>query len=384
MALKIAARGQVAPFMVMDVMRAANQREAARKAVYHLEVGQPGAGAPQGVLDAAARALSADRLGYTDALGIAPLREAIAGYYQDYYGLGVESERVVVTTGSSGGFVLAFLSAFDAGDRVAIAAPGYPCYRTILSAFGIEPVELMASAGDRFQPTVALLERVQRDRPLDGLIVASPSNPTGTMLPTADFKALAAYCDAHGIRLISDEIYHGITYGRKADSALAFTDNAMIINSFSKYFSMTGWRVGWMVVPAELVRTMECLAQNLFISAPTLSQLAAVAAFECRAEFDARVEGYDTNRQILLDALPKAGFSKLAPADGAFYIYADIGDLTNDSDSFCRRLLDETGVALTPGLDFDRARGARFMRVSYAQSEDVIRAAADALIGWKR
>ncbi len=384
MTLKIAARGQVTPFMVMDVMRAANRREAAQQAVYHLEVGQPGAGAPQGVLDAAARALSDDRLGYTDALGIAPLREAIAEYYHEYYGFRIDPERVVVTTGSSGGFVLAFLSVFDAGDRVAIAAPGYPCYRAILSAFGVEPVELMASADDRFQPTTALLEQAQRDGPLDGLIVASPSNPTGTMLLTAEFRALAAYCDAHGIRLISDEIYHGITYDRKADTALAFTDNAMIINSFSKYFSMTGWRVGWMVVPAELVRTMECLAQNLFISAPTLSQFAALAAFDYRAEFDARVAGYNTNRQLLLDALPKAGFSKLAPADGAFYIYADIGDLTNDSESFCRRILDETGVALTPGLDFDRARGARFMRASYAESEEVIRAAADALIDWKR
>ena len=384
MALKIAARGQVAPFMVMDVMRAANQREAAQQAVYHLEVGQPGAGAPQGVLDAAAQALSADRLGYTDALGIPPLRDAIAHYYRDYYGLGIDPERIVVTTGSSGGFVLAFLSVFDAGDRVAIAAPGYPCYRTILSAFGVEPVELMAGAEERFQPTPALLERAQRDGPLDGLIVASPSNPTGTMLPTAEFQALAAYCDSHGIRMISDEIYHGITYDRKADSALAFTDDALIINSFSKYFSMTGWRVGWMVVPENLVRTMECLAQNLFISAPTLSQLAALAAFDYRTEFDARVAGYNTNRQLLLDALPKAGFSKLAPADGAFYIYADIGDLTNDSEGFCRRLLDETGVALTPGLDFDRERGARFMRISYAESEDVIRGAADALIDWKR
>jgi len=383
-ALKIAARGQVAPFMVMDVMRAANQREAAHQAVYHLEVGQPGAGAPQGVLDAAAQALSADRLGYTDALGIAPLRDAIAHYYRDYYGLGIDSGRIVVTTGSSGGFVLAFLSVFDAGDRVAIAAPGYPCYRTILSAFGVEPVELMAGADERFQPTPALLERAQRDGPLDGLIVASPSNPTGTMLPTAEFRALATYCDSHGIRMISDEIYHGITYDRKADSALAFTDDALIINSFSKYFSMTGWRIGWMVVPANLVRTMECLAQNLFISAPTLSQFAALAAFDYRAEFDARVAGYNTNRQLLLDALPKAGFSKLAPADGAFYIYADIGDLTNDSESFCRRLLGETGVALTPGLDFDRERGARFIRISYAESEDVIRGAAEALIGWKR
>ncbi len=384
MALKIAERGQVAPFMVMDVMRAANRREAAQQAVYHLEVGQPGAGAPKGVLDAAARALSSDRLGYTDALGIPPLREAIAGYYGDYYGLGIDPERIIVTTGSSGGFVLAFLSVFDAGDRVALAAPGYPCYRTILSAFGVAPVELPTEPKDRFQPTPALLERAQRDGPLDGLIVASPSNPTGTMLPTAEFQALAAYCDAQGIRLISDEIYHGITYDRKADTALAFTDNALIINSFSKYFSMTGWRIGWMVVPGELVRTMECLAQNLFISAPTLSQFAALAAFDYRTEFDARVAGYDTNRRILLDALPEAGFSKLAPADGAFYIYADIGDLTNDSDAFCRRLLDETGVALTPGLDFDRDRGARFMRISYAESEDVIRGAAAALMDWKR
>lgn len=384
MALKIADRGRVAPFMVMDVLRAANEREARNQAVFHLEVGQPGTGAPRGVIDAAQRALLKNRLGYTDALGIAPLRGAIAAHYKSYYGMDLDPERVVVTTGSSGAITLAFLSAFEAGDRVALAAPGYPCYRTILSAFGVEPALLMTEAADRFQPTPALLDVAQRAGPLDGLIVASPSNPTGTMLRGAELEALAAYCDGNGIRLISDEIYHGITYERKADTASSFTETAIVINSFSKYFSMTGWRVGWMVVPPDMIRAMECLAQNLFISAPTLSQIAAVAAFDCGEENEARVARYSENRKVLLDGLPKAGFVNLAPADGAFYIYADIGDLTNDSEAYCRRLLDETGVALTSGLDFDRDRGARFMRVSYAESPETIRGAVDALIERRR
>ena len=384
MALKISSRSGIPPFMVMDVLRAANERAASRKAVYHLEVGQPGTGAPEGVLEAARQALAGDRLGYTEALGIPELRMAVARHYKDYYGVAVDPGRVVVTTGSSGGFVLAFLAAFDAGDRVALAAPGYPCYRNILSAFGVEPVCLQADAADRFQPTPALLDRARRDGPLDGLIVASPSNPTGTMLESGRLRDLADYCAQHGIRLISDEIYHGITYDRRADTALGVADSAIVINSFSKYFSMTGWRVGWMVVPEDLTRAIERLSQNLFISAPTLSQLAAVAAFGCRDENDRRVDGYRASRDLLLRALPQAGFDKLAPADGAFYIYADVGHLTNDSEAFCRQILAETGVALTPGLDFDPERGHRFVRFSYAETPATVKHAAALLAGRRR
>ncbi|MGH6620451.1 MAG: pyridoxal phosphate-dependent aminotransferase [Alphaproteobacteria bacterium] len=384
MAPKVSSRSGIPPFMVMDVLRAANERAATRKAVYHLEVGQPGTGAPEGVLDAARQALAGDKLGYTEALGIPALREAVARHYKDYYGIPLDPGRVVVTTGSSGGFVLAFLAAFDAGDRVALASPGYPCYRNILSAFGVEPVCLPAEAADRFQPTPALLDRARRDGPLDGLIVASPSNPTGTMLRRAELQDLADYCDLHGIRMISDEIYHGITYDRRADTALGIAPSAIVINSFSKYFSMTGWRVGWMVVPEDLTRAIECLSQNLFISAPTLSQLAAVAAFDCRDENDRRVDSYRASRDLLLRALPQAGFDKLAPADGAFYIYADVGHLTNDSDTFCRQILADTGVALAPGLDFDPDRGHRFVRFSYAETPATVKHAAALLAGRRR
>lgn len=380
MVLKVASRAGIPPFMVMDVLREANERAAAQEAVYHLELGQPGTSAPAGVLDAARAALSSDRLGYTEALGIPPLREAIAGHYGDYYGVALDAGRVVVTTGSSGGFVLAFLAAFEAGDRVALASPGYPCYRNILSAFGVEPVTLLAEASDRFQPTPALLDKALRDGPIDGLIVASPSNPAGTMLDRKELSALVDYCKANGIRLISDEIYHGITYDRRADTAAEFDDSVIIINSFSKYFSMTGWRVGWMVVPPDLSRTIECLAQNFFISAPTLSQIAAVAAFDCGEENEQRVAAYRANRDLLLEALPKAGFEKFAPADGAFYVYIDVGDQTNDSEAFCRKILADTGVALAPGLDFDPDRGNRFLRLSYAETNAAIEQAATLLI----
>ena len=383
MVLKVASRN-IAPFMAMDVLRDANEREDASQAVYHLEVGQPGADAPAPVLQAACAALDAGGLGYTEALGIPELRRSIADHYAAYYGVSVDAAQIVVTTGSSGGFVLAFLSAFDTGDRIAMVAPGYPCYRSILSALDLKPVVLAADAKDRFQPTPELLERAQSDGPIDGLIVASPSNPTGTMLGRENLRALADYCARHGIRMISDEVYHGITYETKADTALAFSESAVVLNSFSKYYAMTGWRVGWMVVPADLLRSVECLAQHFFISAPTLSQRAALAAFGCRAEYDRRVEEYRRNRDLLLRELPRAGFAKLAPADGAFYIYADVGDLTNDSDAFCRKILAETGVAMTPGLDFDPGRGGRFLRVSYAGSYETVARAARTLVERRR
>ena len=380
MALKAAKRGQVPPFIVMDVMRAAAEREAAGGEVLHMEVGQPGTAAPPAVLDAVRQALGEDRVGYTLAQGIEPLRRRIARHYQDSYGVEVDPERVMVTTGSSGGFLLSFLSAFEAGDRVALAAPGYPAYRNILSALGVEPVLIPTEAEHRFQPTPALLDRVAG--PLDGLIVASPSNPTGTMLDRAQLSALVDYCAGRGLRLISDEIYHGITYEAPAVTALALTGDAIVINSFSKYFSMTGWRLGWMVLPEDLLRPVECLAQNLFISPPTLSQLGGLAAFEAREVLEGYVANYARNRAFLLQALPAAGFDRLAPADGAFYLYADVGHLTNDSEAFCRRMLAETGVATTPGLDFDPERGHRFLRFSFAGPEAVMQEAATRLQTW--
>lgn len=379
MALKVAARGKVPPFIVMDVMRAANEKMAAGEAVLHLEVGQPGTPAPKAVLAAAHRALDGSLLGYTDAFGLPALRRRIAAHYGETYGVDLDPARVAVTVGSSGGFLLGFLAAFEAGDRVALAAPGYPAYRNILQALGIEAVQLETDLAHRYQPTPELLAAAG---PLDGLIVASPSNPTGTMLGRAELQVLVDYCAEQGIRLVSDEIYHGITFGEPAVSALELSDSAIVINSFSKYFSMTGWRLGWMVLPADLVRPVECLAQNLFISAPSLSQEAALAVFDCREELQGYLGAYRRNRARLLEELPKAGFDRLAPSDGAFYIYADVGHLTNDSDAFCRRMLAETNVAATPGIDFDPARGSRFLRFSFAASEADVAEAARRLRHW--
>ncbi len=380
MTLKVSRRGMVPPFIVMDVMRAANEREAAGESIMHLEVGQPGTGAPKGVLEAVAAALHADRLGYTDAFGIPPLRRAIAGHCADFYGVSVDPADIAVTTGSSGAFIVAFLAAFDAGDRVALAAPGYPAYRNILTALGIEVVEVPVGPDSNFQPTPELLSRVSGR--LDGLILASPSNPTGTMVSREELQAICDYCGANGIRLVSDEIYHGIVYGEPAETALAFTRDAIVVNSFSKYFSMTGWRLGWMVVPPDLSRAVECLAQNLFISPPAVSQHAATAVFGCKDELEANVRRYAANRELLLRELPKAGFDKLASADGAFYIYADVTALTNDSTEFCNRMLAEAGVAATPGVDFDPSRGNRFVRFSFARDTADMAEAADRLVRW--
>lgn len=379
MALKVAQRGRISPFIVMDVVRAANAQAAAGSEVLHLEVGQPATKAPQPVLDAAKRALDNSLIGYSDAFGLPDLRQALAGHYAALYGVELDPARIAATPGSSGGFLLAFLAAFEPGDRVALAAPGYPAYRNILQALDVEPVLLETDLEHRYQPTPDLLQGAGR---LDGLIVASPSNPTGTVLDRAALRALVDYCAAEGIRLVSDEIYHGITYEERATSALELTDTAIVINSFSKYFCMTGWRLGWMVLPEDLVRPVECLAQNFFVAAPTLSQHAAVAAFDCRPELDARVAAYARNRGLLLERLPHAGFERLAPADGAFYLYADASRLTNDSPALCARILKETGVALTPGVDFDPARGHRFVRFSFAGSEGDMRAACDRLIAF--
>jgi aspartate/methionine/tyrosine aminotransferase len=380
--MKISRRGQVPPFIVMDVMTAAAAREKTHGDVLHLEVGQPSTPAPAGVLAAAQAALREDRIGYTVALGIPPLRQAIADHYGRAYGTAVAPQQVVVTTGSSGAFLLAFLAAFDVGDRVALAAQGYPAYRNILTALGIEVVEIPAGPDTRYQPTPELLEK--HGGKLDGLIIASPANPTGTMLSPEALADLTAYCDSRSIRLVSDEIYHGITYGMGTATALQTSGSAIIVNSFSKYYSMTGWRLGWLVLPEELLRPVECLAQNLTISPPTLSQYAAVAAFDCGEELDRNVVRYSRNRSLLLEALPRAGFDRMAPADGAFYLYAEIGHLTNDSVEFCRRMLAETGVAATPGVDFDPVRGHVTMRFSFAGATEEMAEAADRLHRWLR
>lgn len=379
---KVSKRGAIPPFFVMEVMRAAAEREAAGLEVLHMEVGQPSTGAPKGVVQAAATAVvGADPLGYTGALGIPPLRAAIAKWYKDRYGVDVPERRVVVTTGSSGAFQLGFLAAFDPGDRVAMASPSYPAYRHTLTAAGVVPVELPTGPEHRFQPTIGLLEAL--DEPVQGLIVASPANPTGTMLSREELTALSDWCRANGVRMVSDEIYHGLTYGTDAVTAAEVNDQALVVNSFSKYFSMTGWRLGWMIVPDDLLRSVECLAQNLFISAPTLSQVSAVAAFDCTEELDGHVARYARNRALLLEELPKAGFTKMAPADGAFYIYADVSDMTDDSEALAKRILEETGIACTPGIDFDTARGRRFLRFSFAGSEETIAEAARRLIAWR-
>ena len=380
MKLKVSTRGQVPPFKVMDVMREANLLAANGRDILHLEVGQPSTGAPAGVIAAAQKAMAVDKLGYTNALGINSLRRRIAQYYRDTYKIDLSEERVVVTTGSSGGFLLAFLSAFDAGDRVVLADPSYPAYRNILAALDIEAVSVLATAEDQYQPTPALLDNVNGN--IDGLIIASPANPTGTMINADEMASLTAYCIDRGIRLISDEIYHGITYKIPGVTALSHTDDAFVINSFSKYYSMTGWRVGWMVVPEDLNRSIERLAQNIFISVPALSQHAATAAFDCARELDENVARYAANRELLLRELPNVGITKFSSSDGAFYIYADVSHLTNNSEEFCRRLLNEVGVGIAPGSDFDRVRGISSIRISFAGDTDTISNAISRLTTW--
>jgi aspartate/methionine/tyrosine aminotransferase len=382
MALKRARRGRIPPFIAMDVLRAANERAASGEDVLHLEVGQPSTSAPSRVLDAARTALEREALGYTDALGLPALREAIAAHYRRSHGVALDAERVVVTTGSSGAFLLGFLAAFEPGDRIAMVSPAYPAYRNILTALDLVPVELPVGPAERYQMSLDLLAR--EAKALAGVIVASPANPTGTMLGADQLGAIAGYCRNMGVRLVSDEIYHGIVYGAPAATALAMSDEAIIVNSFSKYFSMTGWRLGWMVVPKDLLRTIECLAQNLYISPPSLSQHAAIAAFASLDELDANVARYAENRALLLAELPKAGLARFAPADGAFYLYADVSHLTNDSRDFCQRMLREIGVACTPGIDFDPARGHTTLRLSFAGTRETIAEAARRLKAWRR
>lgn len=373
MALKTGRGAEAPPFLVMDVIAAANARAAAlppgAPPVLRMEVGQPGTGAPRGAAEAAIRALQAGApMGYTEAFGLRSLRERIARHYRDRYGCAVPASRIAVTVGASGAFPLAFLAAFDRGDRVAMAAPFYPPYANILTALGMEPVFLECGPETRFQPDVAMLEALD-PRP-DGLIVASPCNPAGTMLPPEALAAIARWCHGNGVRLISDEIYHGLSWGTVAEStAASVSPSAVVVNSFSKYWSMTGWRIGWLVLPEDLVRPVECLAQNMFISAPHIAQVAAEAAMDCVEELEANKAAYARSRALLLEGLPRAGIDRIAQADGAFYLWCDVGHLTNDSAAFSAALLEGAGIAATTGLDFDRDRGARYLRLSYCGEE---------------
>jgi aspartate/methionine/tyrosine aminotransferase len=366
--MKVGSGRVVPPFRVMDVITRANARAAmvapGAARVLRMEVGQPGTDLPAGARAAVVRALGGrEVMGYTEALGRVSLRARIAAHVLDWYGLAVDAGRVAVTFGASGAFPLAFLAAFDPGDELVLAAPYYPPYVNIAVALGLQPVILPCGVETGYQPTVEMLRALPR-KPA-GLLVASPANPTGSMLAPAALEALARYCDAEGIRLISDEIYHGLTYGKPVASAAQFSDSAIVINSFSKYFSMTGWRIGWMVLPEDLVRVVERLAQNFFISAPYISQVAAEAAFDCHEELQANRAGYVQAREMMLEGLPRAGFTDFAPPDGAFYVYADIAGRAADSAAFCVKLLEEQHIATTPGLDFDAARGGRFFRMSY-------------------
>ena len=365
--LKISDRSKMPPFMAMDVMRLAAELDAAGGDIVHLEVGQPSSSAPQLVIKALCDSMTKQKThGYAVALGIPELRQRIAKHYQDWYNLDLDSNRVAVTVGSSMAFAISFLAAFDVGDRIAIPNPGYPAYRNLMLGMGLEPVILPAGPSEGWLPRLQDMEKWEKLP--DGLMIASPHNPTGVVIPDDELKNICRWCKKNGVRLISDEIYHGLSYTDRCETALKYNDDVIVINSLSKYFSMTGWRVGWMILPEKLVNSAEKLAQNLYISAPTPNQIAAVKAFDCMEELDEHVNRYKENRQVLLSGLPAEFLGKAAPCDGAFYIYADISLLSDDSISFAKELLDETGVATTPGVDFDPVRGHRYLRLSFAGS----------------
>ncbi|WP_315737780.1 MULTISPECIES: pyridoxal phosphate-dependent aminotransferase [unclassified Bradyrhizobium] len=376
------ARSNVPPFMVMDVMAAAERIEAGGGHVIHMEVGQPAAPAPRAAIAAAHAALDQARIDYTSALGLLSLRQRIARHYRETHACEIDPARIVITTGSSAGFILAFLAMFEPGDRVAVTVPGYPPYRHILTALGCEPVLIETTAENRHALTGEALLAVHRKTPLKGVLVASPANPTGTMMSREALGGVIAAARDAGIRFISDEIYHGLDYAFPAVTAAELSSEALIINSFSKYFCMTGWRIGWMVVPDALARPIERLQQNLAISVPTLSQIAAEAAFDGRTEMETIKHGYQENRRILIEGFPKAGLTRFLPADGAFYLYADVSDFTSDSFDFAKRMLEETHVAATPGVDFDPIHGRSFVRFSYARSAEDMREAVSRIARW--
>jgi len=365
--LKASKRGEVAPFIAMDVFAKAKAMEAAGRSVIHLKLGQPSTGLPRAAADRLTGAMTKDPLGYTEARGTQDVREAIANHYDQRYGVSVDPASVMMTMGSSGGFLLAFLAAFDPGDRIALAVPAYPPYVQVIRSLGLIPVPVPVGPAERFQPT---LEQIKALSPQpDGLLLASPANPTGTALSAERFDALMAYCAEAGIRPICDEVYHGLEYGDPCATAAGAPGGPIVINGFSKYFCMTGWRLGWMIMPDDLSQAIERLGQSLFISAPTPAQEAAVHVFGCTDELDENLRRYAANRAVLLDGLPRAGFGDIAPADGAFYLYADISGLAGDSLAFCDDVLETTGVSMTPGIDFDPDRGRSYVRISYAGAE---------------
>ena len=376
-------RSDIAPFRVMEVFDAAERRAATGAEVVRLEVGQPLTPAPKGVIERAHHILDTDRLGYASIQGVPELRHAIAAHYDDWYDQAVDPERVVVTVGASGGFTLAFLAAFDHGDRVALTIPGYPCYRNALDALGAQVVPLMTTLEDNFQPTVEMLEAAHAEGELDGLVITSPSNPTGTMIDDQTLRALLDWCRERDVTVVSDEIYHGLTYGTDASTALAHSDDVLVVNSFSKYFSMTGWRLGWLVVPENFVAPVARFAANLLLGPQTLSQIAGVAAFECHDELQGHLVRYAHNRQIMLDGLRSAGLTRLAPAEGAFYVYADISDVATSSSQLCADWLRELGIAATPGIDFDPFHGEHFVRFSFCGGTDTIERGVELLNTWR-
>tara|TARA_Y100000768_G_scaffold382867_1_gene363970 strand:+ start:5513 stop:6658 length:1146 start_codon:yes stop_codon:yes gene_type:complete len=379
MAIKISNRSNIAPFYVMEVMRSAAERESTGKEVLHLEVGQPSTPAPLGARQNAIKAIEEEILGYTSAMGMEPLRERLSLHYLEWYKTEIPPSRIAITMGASGAFTLAFLACFESGDRVAVPTPGYPCYRNVLRALDVDVVDLPVGPETRFQPSPEGLESLG---PIDGLVVASPSNPTGTMLLENELLEIVNWCQANEVRLISDEIYHGVTYGTAAPTAASFWEEAVVVNSFSKYFSMTGWRVGWLILPDTLVSPVERLAQNAFIAAASVSQHAALGAFDSHDELEINLDRYRTNRQILLEGLPSVGIGKLAPADGAFYIWAQVDHLCDDSQALAQQWLSELGIAVTPGIDFDPSEGHRFIRFSFAGSTREALETVEKLSNW--
>ena len=379
MSIPLSSRSDIAPFHVMEVFDQAERRAATGAEVVRLEVGQPATAAPRGVIEAAHRTLDTDRLGYTSSQGIVELREKLAGHYDHWYGIDVDPDHIVITAGASGGFTLAFLAAFDIGQRVAVTVPGYPCYRNALQAIGVEVVPLMTTIEDNFQPTLASLEALG---PIDGLIVTSPSNPTGTMLSDAQLGEVIGWCQRNAVTVVSDEIYHGLTYEGSAGTALAHSQDLIVVNSFSKYFSMTGWRLGWVVVPEHVVSPIMRFASNLLLAPASLSQHAAVAAFDCHDELGEHLVRYERNRQVLLEGLPTVGLDRLAPAQGAFYVYADVSHVTDDSQRLCAEWLDQLGIAATPGTDFDPWNGHEYVRFSFCGATEEMERAIELLHGW--
>jgi len=383
MAVKLSQRSDIPPFRVMDILRTVNERAARGEDIIHLQVGQPSDGAPQEVLEHMIQVMKRDpRLGYTEALGMTPLRDRIAQWYKDYYNIDIPGSRIAVTVGASGGFILSFLAAFEIGAKVAIAVPGYPPYRGILQSLGLQVVEINTTAATNYQPCLAHLENLTEK--IDGLIITSPSNPTGTVIAPDELKKIADWCDKNGVTLISDEIYHGITFHGKAETALRYSDDAIIVNSFSKYFAMTGWRLGWLVLPENMVARVKSLSESLVVAPPTPGQHAAWKIFDHIDILDGYVARYRDNLATLKRELPKAGFTKLSDTQGSFYLYADVHHLTNDSEAFCRKILDEAKVACTPGVDFDPHNGHGTLRMSFAGSREHIAEACVRLQNWMK